>query len=377
MAPGFRIQRITLFPADIGLEQVFAVATGSLDRARPVFVRLELASGEVGWGEMAPFPAITGETPESSLRAAWSVQDWLCGQSLLEYRSLFAGLEERLPAAPAARCGLETAMLDAFCRSLHIPLWAHLGGRDLNGRHRTDITIPVTDLERTLALALSWHRLGFRRLKLKVGVDADLELEKITRVSRACEQVEFVLDANGGFSLQDARRFLVNLRRFSIVPLLLEQPLSPLDAEGAAALRAEFGVRVAADEGARSVRDVLELARLGSADVINLKIMKSGLREAIQMAVVAKACGLQLMIGGMLETRLAMGCSFALVLGLGGFDYLDLDTPLLLVEDPWEGGYQYHGPALLPWREPGLGMRPVSEQSFLPCDPESPQTPCA
>lgn len=376
MAPGYDIQRITFHPADIGLEQVFAVATGSLASARPVFVRLELASGEVGWGEMAPFPAITGETPETSLKAAWSVQDWLCGQSLLEYRNLFAGLEERLPASPAARCGLETAMLDAFTRALHIPLWAHLGGAALHGLHRTDITIPVADLERTLALALSWHRLGFRRLKLKVGVDADLELEKIARVSRACDQVEFVLDANGGFSLQDARRFLSNLRRLSIVPLLLEQPLAPGDVEGAAALRSEFGVRVVADEGARSVRDVLELSRLGSADVVNLKIMKSGLREAIQMAVVARASGLGLMIGGMLETRLAMGCSFALVLGLGGFDYLDLDTPLLLVHDPWEGGYRYQGPALLPWLEPGLGMRPVSEDSFLTCDPGSSQTPC-
>lgn len=376
MAPHYRIQEITLHSADIGLEQVFAVATGAMARAQPVFVRLLLEGGSVGWGEMAPFPAITGETPRASLEAARSVQDWLCGQSLWEYRHLFASLEERLPSSPAARCGLETAMLDAFTRALGIPVWAHLGGAAIHSLHFTDITIPVTDAERTVALALSWHRLGFRRLKLKVGVDADLELEKIVLISRACEGVEFVLDANGGFQLPDARRFLSGLRRLSIAPVLVEQPLSPLDMEGATALRAEFGVRVVADEGARSVRDVLELARLGAAQVINLKIMKSGLREAIQMAVVARACGLELMIGGMLETRLAMGCSFALVLGLGGFDYLDLDTPLLLAQDPWVGGYQYHGARLLPWREPGLGIQPAPGLSFLPCDPRPTHPTC-
>ena len=63
------------------------------------------------------------------------------------------------------------------------------------------------------------------------------------------------------------------------------------------------------------------------------------------------------MIGGMVETRIAMGCSFSLVLGLGGFDVLDLDTPLLLSTDPVTGGYRYSGPLLQPWHEDGLDMQ--------------------
>ena len=117
-----------------------------------------------------------------------------------------------------------------------------------------------------------------------------------------------------------------------------------------------------ADESARSVEDVIQLAQAGAADHINLKIMKAGLRETIQMALVARALGMGLMIGGMLESRLAMACSFSLVLGLGGIDYLDLDTPLLLARDPWEGGYRYEGATLLPWNEPGLGLSPRSHQ---------------
>jgi len=84
--------------------------------------------------------------------------------------------------------------------------------------------------------------------------------------------------------------------------------------------------------------------------------MKTGIVEAVEITSFAKASGLKLMIGGMVETRIAMGCSFSLVLGLGGFDVLDLDTPLLLTSDPVTGGYQYNGPQLQPWSGPGLGM---------------------
>jgi L-alanine-DL-glutamate epimerase-like enolase superfamily enzyme len=92
-----------------------------------------------------------------------------------------------------------------------------------------------------------------------------------------------------------------------------------------------------------------------AADVVNLKIMKSGLAQTIEIARAVRAAGLGLMIGGMMETRLAMAVSFSLVLGFGGIDHLDLDTPLLMSEDPWIGGYSYDGPRLVPSSEPGLG----------------------
>jgi L-alanine-DL-glutamate epimerase-like enolase superfamily enzyme len=85
--------------------------------------------------------------------------------------------------------------------------------------------------------------------------------------------------------------------------------------------------------------------------------MKTGVIEAHEIALFALASGLKLMIGGMVETRIAMGCSFSLVLGVKGFEVLDLDTPLLLDNDPVIGGYQYRGPCLVPWHRPGLDLR--------------------
>ena len=90
------------------------------------------------------------------------------------------------------------------------------------------------------------------------------------------------------------------------------------------------------------------------------KIMKMGVLDAFDIAVTTKTMGLDLMIGGMIETRLAMGCSLCLVAGLGTINHLDLDTPLLMTEDPFSGGYQYNGPELILSDSPGLGLSPAN-----------------
>jgi L-alanine-DL-glutamate epimerase-like enolase superfamily enzyme len=123
-----------------------------------------------------------------------------------------------------------------------------------------------------------------------------------------------------------------------------------------AAIRRETGIPVAADESVRSLNDARKVVEQGAADYINIKIMKTGVVDAHEIAVFTLASGLKLMIGGMLESRIAMGCSFSLVLGMTGFEVLDLDTPLLLSMDPIQGGYRYEGPTLQPWTEAGLGM---------------------
>jgi L-alanine-DL-glutamate epimerase-like enolase superfamily enzyme len=205
-------------------------------------------------------------------------------------------------------------------------------------------------------MAEHWYRRGFRRLKLKVGVDVDEELRKILSIQRVLPDVDFVLDANGGFSYSDALSFAKELAKYEVRIALLEQPVPGKDLDSMARLRSHLSAPLVADESASSPQDVLAICQAEAADVINLKIMKSGIRETIQMMLLARGHGLKLMAGGMLETRLAMGCSLALAVGLGGIDYLDLDTPLLLAEDPFLGGYAYDGPLLVVTDDPGLGV---------------------
>ncbi|MGH7254683.1 MAG: mandelate racemase/muconate lactonizing enzyme family protein, partial [Nitrospirales bacterium] len=322
-----------------------------------LFIRLTLQGGAQGFGEMAPFPEVGGEDRATCRLAAAQLAQCLLGQPATRYRKIARVLQERAPEHPAARCGLETALLDALCRQLGVPLWGFWGGADVRERE-TDITIPIASLDRTVTLGREWHAKGFRILKTKVGVDVEQDIRRLEALHRALPDIAVVADANQGFTEEACRFFVKEVTRFGGTILLLEQPVSRDNPEGMAALRRDLDIPIAADESVRTLQDARQVVRRQAADVINIKIMKSGVLEGLEIAGFAQAAGLRLMIGGMVETRVAMGCSFGMVLGFGGFDFLDLDTPLLLADDPVSGGFRYAGPTLHPWTGPGLDLKP-------------------
>ncbi len=341
---------------DVPITDPFVVATGARSVAEDVFLRVTLANGAQGYGEAAPFPEVGGETREDCLTALRQLGKSVLGHSAADYKGIGQNLSELALAHPAARCALETAVIDAYCRAANIPMWRLWGGAEVRERE-TDITIPITDLAKTVALARGWYERGFRLFKMKVGKDVESDVQRLEAVHRALPGISFIGDGNQGFSRRDCLTFARGVKAFGGTMVLLEQPVVRGDLDSMAAIRRETGISVAADESVRSLADAQEVVALGAADYINIKIMKTGVVEAVEIASFSKTSSLKLMIGGMVETRIAMGCSFSLVLGLGGFDVLDLDTPLLLTSDPVTGGYQYNGPQLQTWSGPGLGMR--------------------
>ena len=353
--PSLTIIRIELWPVDIRITDPFVVATGARTMAQNVFFRTTLAGGALGYGEAAPFPEVGGETREASVAAAKELATSLIGQPASDFRALGQRLYADLPAQPSARCGLETALVDAYCRAAQQPLWALWGGSDVRARE-TDITIPIADLDNSVRLSQQWYARGFRLFKMKVGQDVDGDVRRLEAVHRLLPGIAFIGDANQGYSQEACLAFVAGVRRFGGNLVLLEQPLVREDLDGLAALRHLTGIPVAADESVRSLEDAKAVLSKQAADYINIKIMKTGVASALEIASFALASGLRLMIGGMVETRIAMGCSLSLVLGLQGFDVLDLDTPLLLAQDPVRGGYRYDGPRLQPWHGAGLDM---------------------
>jgi L-alanine-DL-glutamate epimerase-like enolase superfamily enzyme len=347
--------KVELWPVDLPLTDPFVVAMGARVAAQNAYVRITLRGGACGYGEMAPFPEVGGEDRVASMQAATRLGQALLGQSAAEYRRLAGLLQEMAPAHPAARCGHETALVDALARAAAVPLWGLWGGADVRERE-TDITIPIADLDRTVALSRRWYERGFRLLKMKVGRDVADDVRRLEAVHRACPGVAFIGDGNQGYTRHQCQAFVKGVHGFGGQLVLLEQPTAREDLDSLAALRRDTSIPVAADESARSLEDVKTLVRLQAADFINIKIMKSGVAHSLEMAAYTRASGLRLMIGGMVETRVAMGCSFSLVLAVGGFEVLDLDTPLLLATDPVQGGYRYDGPRLVPWRGPGLDL---------------------
>lgn len=328
-------------PLDLPLTEPFAIATGAPDKAHNVLVRVRLADGTLGLGEAAPFTAVSGETQASTLEALGSVQAQVLGRDARAWRPFGQWLGEVLPQAPSARCGLELALLDALCRHQRMPLATLFGGAG----HGLDIDMTVTagDEAHAAVSARAIVARGIRTLKVKVGARSPEEdVRRMVVIRREAPQARLFVDANGGYTVAQARAFLSGLEAEGIPLALFEQPVPRDDWEGLAELTRSSRVPICADESARTVKDVLRLAREGAAHGINLKLMKSGVVESLAMGSVARACGMELMMGGMLESSLAMSCAVHFAAGLGGFDYADLDTHLFIREHPFHGGLRTH-----------------------------------
>lgn len=323
-------------PLEAALEAPFAIASSRLDRVRNVAVRVLLEDGASGFGETPTLPPVTAEDPATALAYLRQEAQALIGREAGEWRHIAAELRERLPGLPAVRAGLEMALIDALARSFDIPLCRFFGGAAAS--LATDITIPLCPPAVAEGLARRYRAEGFTTLKVKIGRDAEADIARLVAIHRGHPDSRLILDANAGYTAGAALALLGELRRAGIAPALLEQPVAREDWEGLGRLAREAGVPVAADESCRSAEDALRIARDRLAQVINIKLAKCGVAAALDIAAIARASGIELMIGGMVETRIAMGFSAHFAAGLGGFRWIDLDTPLLLAEDPVLGG---------------------------------------
>ena len=342
--PAVRIQNVTIEAWDVELTEPFGIATGAQVLAQNVLLEVELTSGVRGLGEAAPFPAVNGETQADALSALAAVKDELLGYQDSCAQALSPSALARLEATPSALAALEMALLDAACRERGTSLFQHFGGR--SAKLETDITIPTGSPEDAARAALRAVSQGFRTLKVKVGGEPfDHDLERLRRIAQTAPHARLLLDANASLEAMQAIELVRGLGAHQAQVVLFEQPCPQRDYAGARRVR-EAGLRVAADEDARSLQDLSTLQAERAADVINFKLTKSGVTRVLAMIAEARRLGFGLMLGGMVETRLAMTFSACIAGGQGGFEELDLDTPLFMKDDRLEGGFVQHGPSL-------------------------------
>jgi L-alanine-DL-glutamate epimerase-like enolase superfamily enzyme len=335
------IERLSVEPLNIPLHEPFTIATGRVTSVRNVLVRAVLADGTVGLGEAAPFPPSGGETQETTLAAVQGMAGLVEGQEAAHWRPLAARLTASFEHQAAARTGVEMAILDALTRSWHIPLYQFFGGAET--RLETDITIPIEAPEHMARLAQRYADQGAAVIKLKVGQELDDDIDRVLAVAEGAPDCDIILDGNQGYTPHEALDLLSALAAEDVHPILFEQPVHRHDLEGLRFVTEHAGVPVAGDESVHTAADAMHVARTGAASVVNIKIMKYGIVEALQVAGVCHAAHIGLMVGAMMESRLSIATSAHLVAGLGGFRYIDLDTPMLLAEERFAGGYVQDG----------------------------------
>jgi len=330
-----RIVQIRSQALELELTEPFGISGGSQERAEIALVEVVLEDGTVGRGEAAPLPAYNGERVEGALAAVDAARAALLGTDAGGWRQRALDLSVSSAGSASARCALETAILDALARRARMPLHQWFGGC-APSELVSDVTIPIMDAAEARQAAERWWAQGFRTLKVKVGSGDDLE--RVLAVRAGAPRAALVLDANAGLSADGAIALLDALAGRGVGVALFEQPVPADDWHGLTRVGARC--RLALDESAVTAADVITaVQRLGPPHVINVKLMKSGVVGALDMVAAARAGGMSLMIGGMLESSLAMSASACFASGLGGFEFVDLDTPLFMKASPFRGGF--------------------------------------
>ncbi|MDQ3067154.1 MAG: dipeptide epimerase [Actinomycetota bacterium] len=327
--------------ATLRLAQTFVIAREARDEEDVLQVELR-HDGVSGYGEGAPIDRYE----ESAQTALAYVEE----HSALLGDDPFAleEIERRLPPGEnAAKAAIDGALHDLQGKLLGVPAWQLLGLPRTGPP--TSWTVWLGDPD-DMARRAEKAAPRFRRLKLKLGGGDGLDVERV-RAVRAVTMLPLQVDVNEWWSVDEALDSLPQLAELGVA--YCEQPLKAGDEDGRT-LKERSPIPIYVDEDCHRLGDVAACADI--AHGINIKLAKSGgIREAIRMAHAARALGLGVMLGCMIESGLgiAAGCVVAPLC-----DHVDLDGNLLIAEDPWPGVDFAEG-VQVPSHDPGLGVRPV------------------
>ncbi|PYP41473.1 MAG: dipeptide epimerase [Gemmatimonadetes bacterium] len=337
--------KLVVEQSSITTRHPFAIARGSTNGYKRAWVRLVDDDGLEGWGEADP-SSFYGETLETVLAAFAKLASHL-PRDPFDVEAAEDRWEHALPKNWAARAALSAALHDLVGKKLSQPLW-RLWGLVPKRAPLSSFTIGLDAPDKMRAKVREAD--DYPILKVKLGTDRD---EEILRTVREATRKPLRVDANAGWTVARAKQMIPVLKEYGVE--FLEQPLPPDDLEGLSDVRraaAKHNLPVVVDESCLVATDIPRL--VGRADGINIKLAKCGsLREALRMIATARAHGMLVMVGCMIETSLGITAAAHFTPLV---DAADLDGAALTVDDPFAGATIDNGQIRLP-TEPGLGVR--------------------
>ncbi len=336
----------------------FTISSGSHSRLENLVFRLEAHGGAAGYGEAAIATHITGETRGRTAQSLERAGALLAGRDAADYLGALCLLEGELGGNRAALAAAQMAVLDLACRLQGVSLWKFFGGR--SPELKTDITVVIGGAATAYEFTKKMRRRGFSIFKVKTGRDMDEDFKRLEAVKKAAPGCAIYLDANCAYGAKEAEKFIKDLARRGIRPAVVEQPVAKEDVEGLAYLTRRLAMPVCADESAYSLDDVFELIRKKAVSAVNIKLTKLGFLRAREVWSLARAKGIKLMMGEMVESELASAAAAQFAGGLGGFDFIDLDTPFFIKDSGMTGGafLSDDGVYSLAGIKAGIGIRP-------------------
>ena len=345
----------------IPLRTPFKTALRTVASVEDIIVRVYTDTGDIGFGEAPPTGRITGDTTGAIVGA---IQDHLApalvGRPVDDFNDLMALVQGCVVHNSSAKAALDMALWDLFGKLRGVPVYQLLGGS--RNHLVTDLTISVNSPEEMARDAQIAVDRGFDCLKVKVGVNPALDVERLAAVRAAVPSgITLRIDANQAWKPKEAVRILNGMQERGLNIEFVEQPVAADDLEGMKYVTERSYVPVLADESVFSPMDAMKILQTGAADLINIKLMKcGGIYNGLKIATLAEMYGVECMIGCMLEGRVAVNAAAHLACARSVITRIDLDGPMLCASDPVHGGSVFNEKDItLPDDQSGLGITGV------------------
>jgi L-Ala-D/L-Glu epimerase len=347
------ILKIDIYKLSIPMHP-FTIATGTMDHAQNILLHVHTDAGYYGVGECSAFPMIVGETQATCFEMAKDFAALWRGNDPLDIDARMQQIHEFTAFNATIKSAFDMALHDLAAKAAGQPLYRYLRGN--NKTIETDLTIGIDTPEKMAQKAIQFKADGVRMIKIKLGKNGPEDVERVRLIRAAVgETIILRIDANQGWSFDTAKEALQQMEPLNIQ--FCEQPMRHYNDHLLPELRRLSPVKLMADESVFDHHDAQRLITAGACDYVNIKLAKSGgILEAKKINAVCEKRHIPCMMGGMLESRVALTAFAHFALAHDNIRFHDMDTCLLGHKiDPVTGGVRFNGYFLETPDTPGLG----------------------
>ena len=340
----------------------FTIATGTMHSAQNIFIRMHTDAGFYGVGECSAFPMIVGETQATCFEMAKDFASLWKGKSVFQIEERMNELNQLTAFNATIKSAFDMCLYDISAKIKEMPLYEFLGGK--KKKMETDLTIGIDSPEKMAEKAKAFIKMGVSMIKIKLGKNGAEDIERIRRIREAVgKKIILRIDANQGWDFETAVQVLQDSGKHNIQ--FCEQPMKSHCDEKLPALRKLSPIKIMADESVFDHYDALRIIHSAGCDYVNIKMAKSGgILEASKINEVCEKNNIPCMIGGMLESRIALSAFAHFAIAHDNIIFYDMDTCLLgHQQDPVTGGVKFNGYFVEVPDEPGIGAD--ADNSFL------------
>ena len=359
-----KITKIEIYKLNVPLKEPFIISLGVINTANSIVLKIHTDQGIYGTGEGNPYMFIVGETQEADYEYAKMLSKLILGKNPLEIEARLAEIDRILKFNPTIKSAFDMALYDIMGKYTGLPLYRLWGGS--NKREIiTDMTVSIDTPEKMVKDALKFKSAGFPAIKVKLGDNMKNDLARIAAIREAIGyELPLRIDANQGWDTVTAVNTLNALAKYDIEHC--EEPIPRWNFTDLPYVRRHSPIAIMADESLFDQYDAFRLVKMQACDYFNIKLSKSGgLHNALKIVAIAEAAGIKSQVGCMSETRFGLTALMHLVIARKNIVHFDLDSALMLADDPVTGGIEYKekGRVVLPDDVPGIGAE--FNQSYL------------